>query len=170
MKIEDALSRLVFLAGLALFVGVGFLAWKIGETWDQAATQSLVSGLVAVCGGGTVIVGTFIALIVGVPLAMRYFVEGSRAQRAWRDNGGWQDEGTVLPARRVPAQGVRQLTVQGNDDAQRYNEGYNEWGVYQDPPRLASNGKSAEQIGSWQSPGPQAYDLWEEEDGHYDGQ
>ena len=155
MKLEDVLSRLVFLAGLALFVGIGFLAWKIGETWDRATTQSLVSGLVAVCGGGAVVVGSLIALIVGVPLAMRYSLQGSQARRAGRDSDDWLENGPVIPAQRV-----RRLNAQGSYGAQSYNAlHYNEWGVYQEPPRLLP--KAMEQVGSWQSQGPHAYDLWE---------
>ena len=35
----------------ALFIGAAVLAQAIGENWDKATTASLVTGLVAVCGG-----------------------------------------------------------------------------------------------------------------------
>jgi len=68
---------------LALFMGVGVVAMAIGDTWDARSTDSLITGLVATCGGGAVIIGVLLALIVGVPLALRAYERGGIARQAW---------------------------------------------------------------------------------------
>jgi hypothetical protein len=85
MKINEALGALMAIAGCALLAGAGFLAYQIGATWTETTTQSLVTGLVAVCGGGAVVIALILSLIVGVPMATRFFAEGGRARREWRD-------------------------------------------------------------------------------------
>lgn len=88
---------------LALFGGVGVLAWRIAETWNAATTQGLVTGLTVVCGGGALVVGILLALIVGVPLAIRAYGEGGASRRAWGTSipPGW-DDAPRLPLRRNP--------------------------------------------------------------------
>jgi hypothetical protein len=88
---------------LALFGGIGILAYRIGETWDAATTQSLVTGLTVVCGGGALMFALLLALIVGVPLAIRAYGEGGRSHRHW-DTGRsslstWDD---LPPRHRLP--------------------------------------------------------------------
>ena len=68
---------------LALFVGIGFLAYAIGDTWTEATTASLITGMVAVCGGGAVVIALILALIVGIPFAIRTFGEMGNARQAW---------------------------------------------------------------------------------------
>ena len=87
---------------LALFGGIGILAWRIGDTWTDATTQGLVTGLTVVCGGGTLVVCILLALIVGVPLVVRIFGEAGISHRAWGAGRGapyWDD---VPPAVRRP--------------------------------------------------------------------
>lgn len=72
---------------LALFGGIGILAIRIGETWDEAATQSLVTGLTVVCGGGALMFAVLLACIIGIPLAIRAYGEGGASRRTWVD--GW---------------------------------------------------------------------------------
>lgn len=69
---------------LALFIGVGILFHHIGRTWDAHTTESLIMGLVATCGGGVVIIGVLLAIIIGVPFAIRLLREASQAEGAWR--------------------------------------------------------------------------------------
>ena len=83
MKWQTIVSLLVAVPVLALFGGVGFLAYQVGQTWDARSTDSLVAGLVATCGGGAVIIGVLLALIVGVPLALRAYERGGQARQAW---------------------------------------------------------------------------------------
>ena len=77
------LASAVLVPVLALFLGVGILADAIGRTWDARATDGLITGLVATCGGGAVVIGVLLALIVGVPLALRAYERGGMASRAW---------------------------------------------------------------------------------------
>ena len=74
---------LIAIPTLALFGGVGAIAWQVGQTWTSADTQSLISATAAVCDGGAVVVGAMLALVVGVPLALRAYGEAGRAQREW---------------------------------------------------------------------------------------
>jgi hypothetical protein len=67
----------------ALFIGAAVLAQAIGENWDKATTASLVTGLVAVCGGGFVVIALILSLVVGIPLATRFFFEAGVARRAF---------------------------------------------------------------------------------------
>jgi hypothetical protein len=79
---------------LALFGGIGILAIRIGETWDETTTQSLVTGLTVVCGGGTLLFALLLACLIGVPLAIRAYGEGGGARRQWGD--GWSSSWTAL--------------------------------------------------------------------------
>lgn len=80
---------------VALLGGVGFLFYQIGQTWDARSTDSLIAGLVATCGGGTVIIGVLLAVIIGIPFAIRMFGEaGYSARRGW---GEFQPPYSVLP-------------------------------------------------------------------------
>lgn len=85
MKWQTIVVGLVALPVLALFGGLGFLAYQIGQTWDARSTDALIVGLVATCGGGMVVMGMLLALIVGIPFAIRMFGEAGYSQRAWRD-------------------------------------------------------------------------------------
>ncbi len=79
---KTLMAVLVAIPVLALFGGIGFLAYTIGQHWDARSTDSLVVGLVATCGGGgAVIIGVLLTLIVGVPMALRSYSEAGRARR-----------------------------------------------------------------------------------------
>ncbi len=80
---KKMLILLVAAPVLALLGGVGLLALSIGQTWTSTNTQSLITGLSAVCGGGVVVIALFLALIVGVPLAIRAYGEAGKARRNW---------------------------------------------------------------------------------------
>ncbi len=77
------LATAVLVPVLALFLGVGILADAVGRHWDARSTDSLITGLTVSCGGGAIVVGLLLALIVGVPLALRAYERGGMAQRAW---------------------------------------------------------------------------------------
>jgi hypothetical protein len=85
MKWQTIVAGLVALPVLALFGGMGFLAYQVGQTWDARSTDSLIAGLVATCGGGVVVIGLLLALIIGIPFAIRMFGEAGYSQRAWRE-------------------------------------------------------------------------------------
>ena len=69
---------------VALLGGMGFLFYQIGQRWDARSTDSLIAGLVATCGGGTVVIGVLLAIIIGVPFAIRMLREAGQSERAWR--------------------------------------------------------------------------------------
>lgn len=78
---------LVVLVGvpcMALFIGAGALAWRIGDTWDQRNTDSMVTAMASICAGGAIVIGVMLALIVGVPLALRTYSQGGQVQRSWQ--------------------------------------------------------------------------------------
>ena len=112
---------------VALMLGTAILASRIGDTWTEATTASLVMGLTVVCGGGSLVLALIVSLIVGIPMASRFFFEAGVARRAF--------DATPPP---------RYL------DAKTWQEPH--------PPQLTDR-----QSGDWQSSGPAAYHLWEED-------
>lgn len=93
---------------LVLFGGIGVLSYRIADTWSDATTQGLVTGLTVVCGGAALVVAILLALIVGIPLAIRAYGEGGASRRAWSGSGRaalpeWEDfPPPRLPMRRSP--------------------------------------------------------------------
>ena len=116
MNWKTILVGLIAIPVLALFGGIGFLTYTIGQHWDARSTDSLITGLVATCGGGAVVIGVLLALIVGVPLALRSYGEAGRARREWQEapyierspygrnaiDTEWQRLPTALPPQAPP--------------------------------------------------------------------
>jgi hypothetical protein len=100
---KKLLALIIAMPALALFGGIGILAWRISDTWTDATTQGLVTGLTVVCGGGALVVCILLSLIVGIPLAVRVFGEAGISHRAWgagRNTPYWED---VPPGVRRPS-------------------------------------------------------------------
>jgi len=119
----------------AVMIASAFIGQAIAENWDKATTASLVAGLVATCGGGFVVISLILALIVGIPMATRFFFEAGVARRAFDAAPSTYVDSRALPAGRRPWQ-------------------------EETPPQLTDR-----QSGSWQSSGPGSYRLWEDDDG-----
>lgn len=68
---------------VALLGGMGVLFYQIGQHWDARSTDSLIAGLVATCGGGAVVIGVLLAIIIGVPFAIRMLREAGQADQMW---------------------------------------------------------------------------------------
>lgn len=117
----------------ALFVAAAFVGMAIADNWDKATTASLVTGLVAVCGGGFVVIALIVSLVVGLPFATRLFFEAGVARRAFDASSPVVDVYSRPAALPRPWQEER-------------------------PPQLTDR-----QSGSWQSSGPGSYRLWEED-------
>ncbi len=84
MSWKGFVSGVAALPVLALFGGVGLLAWRIGDSWDARATDTLISGLTASCAGGAVVLALLLGLIVGIPLLIR--LQASQPPpRGWGD-------------------------------------------------------------------------------------
>lgn len=131
---KTILAALVAVPIAAVMIASAFVGQAIAENWDKATTASLVAGLVATCGGGFVVIALLVSLIVGVPLATRFFFEAGVARRAFDTSGPV----VTYPRQLPPPAGAR-------------------W-QEETPPQLPDR-----QSGSWQSSGPGSYRLWEEE-------
>jgi len=94
MDIKKVLGTLMLLPGIALLGGTGLLFWNIGQTWTESTTQMMVAGFVTVCGGGFVVFALILALIVGVPMGIRFLDGMSLAKHQW--NGPTQQGGGVV--------------------------------------------------------------------------
>lgn len=110
----------------ALFIGAGFLFYHVGQTWDARATDALIAGLVATCGGGAVIIGVLLAFIIGIPFAIRMFGESGYAARR-----GWGEQMTYphLPMPRSSSwhQPPPLLEDKQRGSWQTLNQGYDVW-------------------------------------------
>ena len=96
---KTILAALVAVPVAAVMIASAFVGQAIAENWDKATTASLVAGLVATCGGGFVVIALLVSLIVGVPLATRFFFEAGVARRAF-DAPSTYVGGRALPAGR----------------------------------------------------------------------
>ena len=85
MTWKGFLAAVFAVPALTLFLGVGVLAWNVGQTWDARSTDSLIAGLISVCAGGVFLAVLLLALIVGVPLALRAYERGAEARQAWQE-------------------------------------------------------------------------------------
>jgi len=99
MNWKTFVTLVVLAPFVALLGGVGLLFYQIGQHWDARSTDSLIAGLVATCGGGMVIIGVLLALLVGIPFAIRMFGEAGYARRSWEETPPWRS----LPSARVPS-------------------------------------------------------------------
>lgn len=106
MKWQVIIASVIALPILALFGGLGFLAYQIGETWDPRTTDTLIAGMVATCSGGAIVAAMLLALLIGIPLAIRLFGEAGYSRRAWRES--------VTPPPFEPSIQRRPTMVDGN--------------------------------------------------------
>ena len=132
---KGLLAVVVSIPIAAFLVASAFVGKAIADNWDKATTASLVAGLTATCGGGFVVIALLLSLIVGIPLASRYFFEAGVARRAFDSSGPV----VTYPRQLPPPAGAR-------------------W-QEETPPQLPDR-----QSGSWQSSGPGSYRLWPEEE------
>ena len=100
---KNILAAVAIVPIAAFLVASAFVGMAIADNWDKATTASLVAGLVATCGGGFVVIALLVSLIVGVPLATRFFFEAGGARKAFDAPSPYVD-GRALPAGRRPWQ------------------------------------------------------------------
>jgi hypothetical protein len=129
--IERALGMLVAMAGLAVLLGAGVLAVRIGETWTEATTQSMVTAFATVCGGGAVVFALIVALIVGVPMATRYFAESGRARREWVDSPHYPPQPTN---RQLSGYNAPMLTAKPDQVGTWQSDGPRNYDLWEDEP------------------------------------
>lgn len=137
MELKKLFAVVAVVPIFALFLGVGILATSVGETWTEATTAALVTGLTTVCGGGAVVIGLILAIVVGFPFAIRLMGDAGVARRTWVD-------APPPPPSYYLGDGRRP----GLPPAWREDR----------PPLLEAKPDG----GQWISQGPQKYDLWEE--------
>jgi hypothetical protein len=137
MRLERFLMLVLAIPILAVFGGIGVLAFQIGETWQSGDTRALISGATAACSGGFVVVALVLGLVVGVPLALRAYSAGAWSHRRWDD---WQGMQQPSYPRAMPAPRHALPWLQA-------------------PPQVETKG----QAGEWLSQGPQTYDLFDDE-------
>jgi hypothetical protein len=149
---KGLITGLVAAPVLALFVGVGVLAWRIGDTWDQRNTDSLVTALAATCAGGAIIVGLLLALIVGVPLALRAYENGGYARRAWpaETPAQWRQ----LPGSRPPAWAEQPPMLTDKQGGQWQSAGMGQYDLWEDGDDLSASmgldgGPAERRIDAW---------------------
>lgn len=119
---------------VVVFLAAGVAAYNVSQTWDARNTDALISGLVASCGMGGIVIAGLLAGIIGIPFAMRLMDR-------WRETDAvygrhWTTSGMLGPTANRPA-------------------GYFE----PRPPMIEAKSEQ----GSWTSSGIDTYDLWEEE-------
>lgn len=78
---------------LALFVGIGVLAFRIGDHWDERNTDVLVSNVTMICGIGGLILALAFASFVGLVFYARW-----QQNKHWGEPSGWRHSS----ARRLP--------------------------------------------------------------------
>lgn len=142
MKLERFLMVVLTIPILAIFGGIGVLAFQIGQTWQTADTRALISGTTAACSGGFVVLALVLGLVVGVPLALRAYSAGAWSHRRWDD---WQGMPHPSYPRAMPASHPALPWLQA-------------------PPQIYARGES----GEWLSQGAQAYDLFDDESNERD--
>ena len=124
---------------VTLLGGVGIFAYNVAQTWDSRNTDALISGLVASCGMGGIVMAGLLAAIVGIPMAMRLMDK-------WRESDAFYTRARGIPS----PWPVTTLPLTAKAPEMSYRE--------PQPPLLAAKPPN----GSWNSAGANVYDLWEE--------
>lgn len=114
MTWREILALPVAIVALAFLVGVGALAWNVGETWQPRNTDILITGIVTACAGGMVIMGVMLGVVIGVPFMVRMMRETSMninyGPPAPTIDGQW---------RQLPSDATPLLTMQGQPPMQQ---------------------------------------------------
>lgn len=84
---------------LALFVGIGLLAIRIGDHWDERNTDVLISNVTMICGIGGLAISLAFAAFVGLVFYARW-----QRDKHWDEPPGWRQS----PSRRLPSLGAQQ--------------------------------------------------------------
>lgn len=78
---------------LALFVGIGVLAYNISGTWDNRNTDVLIANITAVCGIGGIAVALMLSAFVGLVFYSK-----------WQRDRDWAaPPPRILPKQQIPS-------------------------------------------------------------------
>ncbi len=115
MTWREILALPVALVGLAFLLGVGALAWNVGETWQPRNTDILITGIVTACGGGMVIMGVMLGVVIGVPFMLRMMRESAAVRSDY-----WPPAPTIDGQwRQLPSDATPLLPMQGQPPMQQ---------------------------------------------------
>jgi len=84
---------------LALFVGIGVLAFRIGDSWDERNTDVFISNMTMICGIGGLALALALAAFVGLVFYARW-----QRDKHWDEPPMWRPS----PSRRLSASGPQQ--------------------------------------------------------------
>jgi MFS family permease len=116
-------KMLVAVVALAPFVallgGLGVAAYNVSQTWDSRNTDALISGLVASCGMGGIVIAGLLAAVIGIPFAMRLMDRWREADRYalptarrwplpawWQGPPAWAEQPPMLTDKQQPGQWI----------------------------------------------------------------
>jgi hypothetical protein len=120
---------------VALLGGVGVLAYNVSQTWDARNTDALISGLVASCGIGGIVMAGLLAAIVGIPMAMRLMDKWRESDAVYSQRWG------VSPRLPTPSLGYREpkppLLDANQTDGSWHSAGVQAYDLWEDREQLA---------------------------------
>lgn len=111
MSWKELIAMPFALASTAAVVGIGALAWSIGQTWEPRNTDSLIVGLSGACIAGGVVVAGILGVMIGVPLFIRMLANMPRRD----DDDDFEPGAWGAPPPRMLGRG-RGRTIDGDWD------------------------------------------------------
>ena len=81
MNWKNLVTVVVLAPFVALLGGLGVAAYNVSQTWDARNTDALISGLIASCSMGGIVIAGILAAIIGIPFAMRLMDRWQQADR-----------------------------------------------------------------------------------------
>jgi hypothetical protein len=106
---KEILAAFILIIALGVSVAAYNVSNAVASNWDRATTASAVMGLTTVCGGGLLVLALMIAIIFGLPFAVRLFFEAGVARKSF-DSAPTITYRTSIPA---PRAGEQPMLIDG---------------------------------------------------------
>jgi len=90
--VKKIFAFVIVIPVLALFGGIGVLAYHIAGTWDERNTDVLITGVITACGIGGLVVALALATFVGLVFYARW-----QQDRSWGAAPTWRSSPKLLP-------------------------------------------------------------------------